>query len=36
MDNKKELVWHDYAEEEPPQGGSYLTVVLARANVHNF
>lgn len=29
MDNKKELVWHDYTEEEPPQGGSYLTVVLA-------
>ena len=28
MDNKKELVWHDYAEEEPTQGGSYLVVTV--------
>ena len=29
MDNKKELVWHDYAEEEPTQGGSYLLLLSA-------
>lgn len=29
MENNKELVWYDYADEEPKQGGSYLTIVVA-------
>ena len=33
--NNKELVWHDYAEEEPTQGGSYLTVAIVGTTSNN-